>query len=233
MKTLIAVMAHNEPAIFNHLLPQWEKHGHPMVIYSPRDSVPQTSHNVWAFGERSHHDSEANRRFKNLLTQLALTEFDRYVIFEYDAVCLSDVLPIFQVKSDKPEVLCGNVFRDDRPDRPYRGTTFIHPPLIIPKAIIGYLNASLSTLDDDCEGGFWDRMLGLAVEQRGIPLLNFFDHGLGFSRNTIEQHELGEAIQAVEQGAIFVHGIKRWSTFSALRDAYNRSEKRCGLYVPL
>lgn len=228
-------MCHREAQdIFDRHLYEWEKHGHDIVCFCPSDSVVQTGHRIWAFGSRSHHNAEANRRFKELIYMMSVTHYERFVIFEGDSFCLSPVLPFFRVDAFNDALLCGNVFRDDRPDRGFMGTTFIHPPLILTKTALSVLVPALKALADECERGFWDRMLGLACEERGIPTLDFLRHGLGFSRNTIEAADIASAVTAVRKGAVMVHGVKDAEVHRRLVETFQAgTEMKVGLDIRL
>lgn len=235
MNTLIVIMAHRDiqPTFDRHLY-EWEKHGHDIVVYCPKDSIVDTHHRIWAFGPRGHHGADANKRFKELIYMLALTTYERFMICEYDSYCLSPVLPFFRVDAFHDALLCGNVFRDDRPDRGFIGTTFIHPPLILTKSALSILVPALKALADECERGFWDRMLGLACEERGIPTLDFLRHGLGFSRNTIEAADIASMVAAVRKGAVMIHGVKDQEVHRRLVETFQAgTEMKVGLDIRL
>lgn len=219
--------------------PYYESHGHDIIVYSPVDSVcPPSGHLGILYGNRGHHSPEANRRFKRLISFLATTVYDRFVVHEYDSLCLTPTVPRFfewdhsgqtigggPAKDWDRPFLCANVFRDNRPDRGFVGTTFCHPPLIFTRVGLHIINTHLQQLADDCESGFWDRMLGLACENAGIEPMDFMKHGLGFARNTVEVSDLADAHDAAAAGAIMFHGIKSELALRAIKDGHEFAKR--------
>lgn len=248
MTTLVVIMAHADiQGTFDRHLKLWEAHGCDIIVYSPVDSVCQPrGHLGVLYGQKGHHSAEANRRFKRLISFLATTAYDRCVIFEYDALCLTPAIPIFfQWKRAKDlksrdftrPYLCGNVFHDDGPDKKFQGRTFVHPPLIFTHAGLDLLLPHLNALPDDAELGFWDRTLGLACERAGIEPLDFMAHGLGYAQNTIEQRQWKSAHDAAMNGSIFFHGVKDETVLRMLIEAHEHAKAngklRHGLEIAL
>lgn len=246
MNTLLVIMAHREAQeTFDRHLPLWEAHKCPLLVYCPTDSQIHYPRGCTAvcYGNASHHDAMANRRFKNLISFIANMGFDAYWIFEYDAICLSAGLPHFFFRGTghsndfESPIIGANYFYDDRPDRGFIGTLFTHPPLYLNKAGVRALDAQLKRLQDDCEQGFWDRMVGLAIQNdMGIAVVDFLKRGLGYAENTIQYPQ--QAIRAVENGAIFIHGIKNspgllHDLIGAHEYAKANGKLRHGLEIPL
>lgn len=174
---------------------------------------------------------------------LWLTCYQRFAIFEYDALCLSKGIPTFFMRNgdgskdfDYP-IIAGNVFRDTRPDSGFRGTTFIHPPILANRLGLNMLRAQLQMLSDDTEAGYWDRMVGLACENAGLTPLDFQTAGLGFARNTIENGDIQQAHEAAKNGAIFWHGVKSDRVLRMILDGHqtakNEGRIKEGLEIPL
>jgi hypothetical protein len=216
MKPLTIIMAHKEvQETFDRHLPVWTKLNPELVVFCPLDSILDTrGHELWAFGRKSHHDAEANRRFKHLIVRTSRMIYNATMILEYDALA-------FEYPEILRESIGCNVFRDDRPERGFIGTTFAHPPLYMGYHANNMLCRELEKLPNDCEQGFWDRMLGLAIENGNIPTHNFLMHGQGFSRNTIEPHDIPACVEAVRNGATMIHGVKTEACFNAIMEARN------------
>lgn len=251
MTTLVCIMGHREcQETFDRHLPYWQAHGCDMVIFCPEDSIVNTrGHFLWAYGPKGHHSASANRRFKELLNACCKTSYDRYVIFEYDALCLTPAIPFFYEMSkerylrpkdgkdfDRP-YLCGNVFHDNTPDKKFKGSTFVHPPLIMTRAGLCIIADHLNMLPDDAELGFWDRMLGLACENAGIEPMDFMAKGLGYARNSIEPQHYEEVWNAAGDGRIFWHGVKTEGALARILDGHQiakaNGKLREGLEIPI
>jgi hypothetical protein len=226
----IAVMAHFDPvaqATFNRHLPLWQRHGAPILVFCPQNSIAQTQLPLVIYGRASHHDAEANARFKYLLnwlnTEPALQSRRWFVIFEYDALCLSPTLPIAEIAAGlRPgeAVVAGPVFQEAGPVPNFKGTRYIHPPLIFNRPGLAAVCAVLKSLPDDAEAGFWDRLLGYATEVGKIPFHNLHKTGRGFSANTIEPSQIDAACSAVEKGAVWIHGVKTELCLQKLMQTY-------------
>lgn len=207
-------MAHAEPAAedtFNRHLVFWRRLGHDISVMCPSDSQVKTGLPVMPIGTRCHNGPEANRRFRNLLEILAMTDYERYVIFEYDSICLSPTLPN---EIDGRGLWC-NLFGEDQPAaRGFLGSHFTHPPLVMDKETLRDIVRAGTDVPDEAERGFWDRWLGLVCERGCIPMRGYAR--LGFSKNTIAEAELPEAVQAVRGGAVMIHGIKSENVLNKL-----------------
>ena len=217
MKTLCAVMGHGgvEPTIARHL-PYWRKHVDDVMFFCPNDKIlhlPDGREVVAVIPEpASHHDATANRRFKRVLQMLLCTakNYDRFIVHEYDSLHLGP--PIFV-----HGFLGANTFDCPYPAEGFLAHVFTHPPLTMETDILVRLEAALSSLPDDCENGFWDRMVGLACERSGISLHNFILHDQGFSKNTIEPGDIPAASAAIVcRGATMIHGVKDANTLTRI-----------------
>jgi len=217
-RTLVVIMAHKESQeTFDRHLPLWSRHGHEMIVYCPCDSVIDPRGNpMLSFGRKSHHDAMANARFRELIRMLTWTQFGRFVVHEYDSLCVGDSIPHFVLDGTEGPLLAGNVFRDVRPDRGFAGTTFIHPPFVFDYGTAKMILNALDRVSMDLEFGFYDRLLGLVAERADIPLYNFMENGSGFARNTIEEHDLNDAEAAASGGTVFYHGVKSQAALDAI-----------------
>lgn len=212
--TKTVIMAHAEPAAedaFNRHLPFWRRHSSDISVMCPLDSQVKTGLPIMPIGTRGHNGPEANRRFKKLLEILTMMDYDRYVIFEYDSLCLSPDLP---QRVSEPGLWC-NLFDEDQPTaRGFKGSHFTHPPLVMDKGTLRDIVRRGEQVSDEAERGFWDRWLGLVCELGSIPMRGY--GRLGFSKNTITESELPEAVKAVHGGAVMVHGVKSENVLNKL-----------------
>jgi hypothetical protein len=185
------------------------------MFFCPNDKIlhlPDSREVVAVIPEpASHHDATANRRFKRVLQMLLCTakNYDRFILHEYDSLHLGP--PIFV-----PGCLGGNTFECLYPTGGFLAHVFAHPPLTMETDILIRLEAAVSLLPDDCENGFWDRMVGLACERSQITLYDFQARGQGFSKNTIEPGDILEANLRLHAGASMFHGVKDANTLSRI-----------------
>lgn len=205
-------MAHGgAQAVFDRHHPYWEKMKAPIRYFSPEDDPIQSPLPPTLLGKKQHHGPVANRRFKDMLLSLEEDGFEGYLIMEYDAIftgCLKCL------RLDPKRLWC-NLFYNS--DKDFKGTQFCHPPLLCSHQVLSDINDALEKLRDDCEKGFWDRMLGLALDESGILASNF--GYLGFSRNTVEDHDIGHLAAAARRGAQMFHGIKTPIALEAIKRA--------------
>lgn len=202
---LVAVHAHAgvEETVKRHL-PYWTRHGHEVVFFSPKDKPlgveGVTSINL---GNEAHSGPVSIVRFKTIWTELLKWNVDGYAIFEYDSICLSKEIPY------SPRQFMGNVVHDGLAGT--HGYQFVSPfyylaPWIMPKPILAQIVESIRTLPNNVEGGFYDRYLGFALARAEIPHAGLGQ--LGFSLSTIKEPDLPAMNEAIQKGAVLIHGIK-------------------------
>jgi hypothetical protein len=209
-------MAHGgvEATVARHL-PYWQKYVDDVMFFCPNDKIlhlPESREVVAVIPEpASHHDATANRRFKRVLQMLLCTakNYDRFILHEYDSLHLGP--PIFA-----EGYLGANAYDCPYPTGGFLAHIFTHPPLTMETDVLIRLSAAVDLLPDDCENGFWDRMVGLACERNGIPIYDFMSHRQGFSKNTIEPGDIFEASAAILFGAVCIHGVKDANTLSRI-----------------
>lgn len=213
----VLVMAHNDPAA----RATYERHKGlygEHTVFSPIDKrlgVP----NEQSYGRASHHGAQSIMRFKHALA--ICTHHGEAVLHEYDSVAWGGY-----DACDKEGVWC-NLFRDTQASRKFKGTHFTHPPLVFRGNALAKIMAIAPRIPNDAECGFWDRWLGYVCEIAGVPMYDFWEAGLGFSRNTIEPHDDKAFKHAIEEGRRFFHGVKRKETSElALRQAQAYSTTR-------
>lgn len=215
-------MAHGDAdaqQTFERHLPFWRAHALPILVMCPRDSVVKTGLQTLLIGKRCHHGAEANIRFRTLLETLAKTEYDRHVIFEYDSLCLVPELPY--VKHDAVGAIW---FVDSREvkscplgNKPFIGSCYSHPPLIMSTHVMNQVIESMWGLPEDCEYGMWDRYLGLACQRGEIKRTPL---GSAFSMNTIRNGDAPNACAAARNGTVIFHGVKSAKVLEQIMDAH-------------
>lgn len=210
MSTLCIVMAHHgtEETCWRHL-PFWRAHTSEVVFFCPADSVISgvgDTEQIWKAGYASHAGPMAIDRFRRMLGMAVNTGHSHFLIHEYDSIHFGP-LPICD------GFLGANRFGDDRPERGFKGTQYLHPPLMMSAEILRRVHDGFCRIENSAEGGFWDRVLGLICELDHIPVFDFMTAGIGFSHNTIEPGMYESAVEAFKNGAILFHGMKHDALF--------------------
>jgi len=199
MSDLCVIMAHKaaENTLKRHL-PIWESLHLDIIIQAPVLSIPNVGRSVLGIGRPAHHGPQAGARFKATLQHLEKLNYDRFIIGEYDSL-------LFQVPATK-NALVGPMFFDGEPGPGFQSHIFVHPPFMVTKYILHQLNEAMPR--DDAENGFWDRLLGRAIEISGVPTDDLLADGRAFSRNTIEPNDYSGLDKALAGGAFAFHGVK-------------------------
>lgn len=216
MKTLLTIMAHAEAqATFDRHLPYWQLQSEKDYIMAmcPQDSVVRTDLSVLAIGGKCHHGPASIMRFRKLLHFLTKTNFDWHIIHEYDSISLPHPSIVNYVKPDSHFLtIYSNLFTADQPE--FKGHHFLHPPLSMSVEVLREIVNQSAFVPDEAEQGFWDRWLGYVCELAGVNMKGYGD--AGFSRNTIEPHDMAAAVAARKAGAVMFHGVKSEQVLKAL-----------------
>ena len=207
MKTLITIWCHREVSdtVWRHMT-YWVAHSSDILFVCPNNSVLDTTWPVLAMEPSKHNGVEINRKFRRMLEFWLKMAYDRFLFFEYDAICFAPDIPVLD-----PCKLYGNLFTSDQ--KAFQGHYFLHPPIMVHRPTLSRLVDFARTVHDETDR-FWDRLLGYYCEFGKIPFGGY--EGLGFARNTIEQKDIPEAVAARKAGAVFFHGIKSNSVLNAL-----------------
>jgi hypothetical protein len=206
--TLIIIMGHAEiQATFDRHLPLWEKHGCPLLVVCPVDSILSTKWPVLAMEKSSHNGPHINRKFRRILEFCQTMRYDRFVFMEYDALCIGCI-------PTPGGHITGNLFTSDQKE--FQGHYFLHPPICFDQKALEPLVKFAKTVPDETDG-FWDRYLGYLCEYGKVPFVGY--EWLGFARNTIEPHMIPDAVAARKAGAVFFHGVKTEAVLNALLNA--------------
>lgn len=214
MKTLTLVMAHAEAqqTVERHT-PIWLSEGSTLMFTCPQDSMIRHYLPVVGIGRRCHHGPDSIWRFRHILEFMLQTNFDWYILHEYDSLILESVPGILTFTSEDKlhERLFCNLFTADQPQ--FKGHFFTHPPLSMSRKVLERIVAQFERMSDTDEQSFWDRYLGYLCERFQIEMKNYLN---GFARNTIEPHDLSAAAEARKAGACFFHGVKGEAALKAI-----------------
>lgn len=204
IKTLVAIHCHHgvEDVIDRHEH-LWAAHGHDYVFVCPEDNPIHGRPHI-SIGKQGHSGPDSINRFRD--TWRALWRlgndcaYDRYAIFEYDSFCLDSELP------DLPG-MAGNRLCEDHLSSQFRSRFYFHAPWIMSASILGGINTTMQFMAPTCEGSFFDRFLGRALEMHSIPASSF--GALGFTgQNEIGPKDYQALADAILKGAVAIHGVK-------------------------
>lgn len=221
-KVLVAVMAHADPKaelMYKLHLPFWKAISPDIITIMPVDKHFKGAENPILFGRASHNGPDAIKRFRWIESKLLeLCKKERYqkaFLFEYDSVALDPVIEPHLLSN----TLFGNMFERgvEDMDPKFKSRKFFHPPILFTQDILMRLVNIANSMTVFDEQGMWDRWLGLQAQKMKIPSSGY-GH-LGYSRNTIEKSHYPEAIEAVKNGAIYIHGVKTPETLAVLVEA--------------
>lgn len=198
----------------------WAHHNYPILNYATAGTKGTIGETVY-FGSEQHHGLASLDRFRYLMRTLSNVMSERRhgyaLINEYDSFCLNPGIPEFMLA----DCLWGNLFHE-RKGTKFVSTVYLIPPLLASAKIIRRIaDACDKHSDTDC-CGFWDRWLGYCCQAEKIPMVGYGP--TGFATNTIEDDKIASAVEAVEDGAIFIHGVKSEKALIAIETTYARGQ---------
>lgn len=222
MKTHVSIMAHADAKDtflrhFRYWKMQAGENLDNLMVWMPEDAkfnvegvISQT------VGRKEHHGPQAILRFRYMLDFLNGLDFDRFLIYEYDAISLEHV-------RDFPEEFAGNIFHEDHPGVQFLAPLFSHPPLVFSKRGLAKVCAEMKQMPE-MESGMWDRYLGLAIHRAGLTVRNFMADGTGYAHNTIHENQYDDVRRAIMKGAVHLHGVKQIGCLQVIELARKRKE---------
>lgn len=218
MKTLQIIGAYaGAQEAFDRHLPFWKHCNADVLVTSPADSPIITDQPQLLEGRKGHHGTAGLYRYLFLLEWLRNTKYDRFVFHDYDSFNLEQEYP------EPTSPVSGPCFSDLRPDRPFIGSLYIHPPIMITAQGLELIHQRKGAIGDSIEGGFFDRWLGYLCQAAGILVTDWYPKGICFTRNSFDRPEiLAEAVKAIENGAYMIHGVKTAEGFNRVLDANDR-----------
>jgi hypothetical protein len=219
MKTLVSVMVHKDAqTTFDRHFPLWRNlENTEILVVCPTNSpiiLPERGKcRRLEVGHAEHSGKQSIVRVRTVLEHLAgQGEFERYVFFEYDSFCLG------QLPEPRADIMAP-VFRDNGPNRGFKGTIYLHPPIMFTAAGLSKVCEQIKKMSLAEEGGVWDRWLGWAIEQANIPFIDMLTSGEAYSSNTIEPHQFEQLPKLIRNGAVFFHGVKTPECFKVIMEA--------------
>ncbi len=153
--------------------PQWEKLGFDILAFIPKDQewpgAPVKA--VFKQGASAHNGEPVFRRFLSLCETLAESDYERFAIFEYDTVNLTDQLPVTD-----PSNLAGGLMLTFGPDVPNHGNFFISlSPWILHRRVLSHLIHAMSLAlackspHEEWIDGLLDRWLAVLFMEYDVP----------------------------------------------------------------
>ena len=207
MSILTTILAHKEAqdCVDRHL-PHWKAQTDKLIIFTPEDSRIDTTERQISFGHACHHGAHAIERLYWLLTWLEGTDFNEFIIHEYDSISLARPSVFNDTVSDAYPSLQG-IWFDTEYNYQWIGSSFVHPPLAMRRLGLESCVAQLGGLPFHCNRGMWDRVLGLAMS---FVRCEFSPPG--YSHNTIAEEHYSSLAEAIKNGARHFHGVKSKET---------------------
>ncbi len=211
MSLLVVIQAHGKAqAIFDRHLPLWLHHNVPILVQCPEDDPVITALPKIAVGKSSHDGPFSYDRMVALLDALLETPADSFMVCEYDSFCLSRTLRIL------PGVLAGNMWDDFDPPGYWGSNRYPNPPWLFDRQVARDLKLAAAS-SPSIEGGHADRLLAYWAKRAQIPLVAL--GSLGYSEFTIGPDKQTPCLEAVRNGARFIHGVKSEQLLKCIYDA--------------
>ena len=210
----VAVMAHmGAKDTFQRHIPFWLAWGGNVIVFSPDDDkIGIPGHQMIAVGKKGHDGINSIIRFKETIDSLLNLPFvDRFIVYEYDSFSTSQVWPVEHEEF-------GGIFWEDEKESPFTARFYPHPPLFCHWDVLFRVHQELMKLPHNAEQGFWDRVIGLAIQNAGAKIKNLADNGGAFSRNTIHPAH-HPAVRLVGATAQHWHGVKDQNALEAILSA--------------
>jgi len=210
MNTCLAIMAHAGARDTLHdFHPQWIKLGLPIIGFVPQDEdwTGPAIDRVVRQGVGGHDGEVTYRRFLGMCQWLYQSDFDRYFIFEYDTVNLTDRAP-----ESSPCFITGAFMACMGSHLPYGRVVASYSPWIIHRPVMArFVEAMEKKLDNprwlEWEEGLLDRWLGMVIVDYS---LRFQDITAALAYPFAHLKPL-EAIRSGDRN--IVHGYKRAADF--------------------
>lgn len=198
MKVLQIISAHAEAQeVFDRHVPIWKNNDSENMVYCPSNSVVKTDLPLLSWGDKGHHGEASLKRYLQLFRWMDNWDYDLFAIQEYDSFCLSKELPMPTLGS-----IGANVFFNNNPESEFKGSKYLHYPLVIPKSIIRLLVCTIRANDHMAEHGFFDRWLGYWCDRERQTICDWSQGGHGWSENTITD------ASKIPKHTTLIHGVK-------------------------
>lgn len=178
--------------------PTWEAFIPKVMILTPEDE-PLAGADI-VYGKAQHFGPLSIQRMRR-----ALEEASKYPCA---AVSEPDVMIFGSINVEEGELAGSYVCTNTDPR--FIAPTYPHAPWVATGPTFARLLSEMDWINED---GFGDRVVALAALKAGVSL-----RSVGYSRNAIDTPViLHEAMQAVRNGALAVHGIKDKAVADSLR----------------
>lgn len=205
MNTELVIHAHGAAqAIFNRHVPLWKRHDLPIKVIAPENDLVQHEFSGFNYGKAGPMGADAYKRWIYTLDYMARTRNTQFILFEYDAFCLSKSIP---TATGVKGVMHSNV----------EGPRFIaHQYPGFPMSIDSKSAAKMLTIANEywdvMEEGYIDRLYAALATLAGVPVTAWTPKG--FCLNTISTLDIPNMVKAINAGATMIHGVKSEEVFN-------------------
>lgn len=217
MPTCLAIIAHEKAApTIADFEPQWRKLGLPILAFLPEgDKWPGGEvERVYNYGESAHRGVPVYLRFVNVLLELLRTQYDEYIIAEYDTANLTAALPA-STPNHLSSAFCSTFGPDVEKVTGHRTYYISLSPWCLDRAIARrLLFAMWQRLDfpkhEEWVGGYLDRWIASVALEAAIPCAKL-PNAIGWTHGIEDIHAKARAMQAT-----WIHGWKSKADFKDL-----------------
>lgn len=234
--TLITIFAHagTEPIVRRHF-PLWERHGCDLLILSPTDAPIRQEFRCARLsylnsGQSQYAGPVAIARFKTAFNWLSVSSYDRFLVLEYDAFCLSPEIPNVGCNDPLPRAaqasgsaFWGNRMATNNPwwSRAFKTPWLFYAPWLFSKTTLQRLCEAFEQMPNSIEGGCFDRYLDKALSIAGLTSADWDQRGFAMEKIT-EPAGCDAMTRAIKYGATMIHGVKTESVLKSALAAFGQ-----------
>lgn len=221
------VLAHGKAqATVERHLPEWRKNAATIVFFTPCDDRLDIQYPQYSIGISDAYSPSTNERTRAALTFAGFADVKYVLLIEYDSLVFGEIPPWaypepYEITCPRFKVEPGGWYKGGE-DGGFKGSQFLHFPILMSVEACRQICAAMNFLPLASEGGLTDRYVGLAAEIANVKVKDLWKSGLVYTHNRITKEMIPEAVEAIERGARWSHGIKDEDVFLRMSEAASR-----------
>lgn len=229
-QTMAIVLAHGkaQAAVDRHL-PEWRKNAGTIVFFTPCNDRLDTCYPQYSIGDSDAYSPSTNERTRAALRFASYADVRYVLLIEYDSLVFGEIPKWaypepYEITCPRFKVEPGGWYKGGE-DGGFKGSQFLHFPILMSIQACRKIADAMDGLPLFAEGGLTDRYVGLAAELAGVKIKDLWESGIVYTHNRITSEMIPEAVQAIERGARWSHGIKDEDVYRRMSEAADRLPK--------